>query len=508
MAVGKFLLGLVLLLPGIFVSAQKIVYSQPEKDDSRRINFEIAGKIGGNFLVYKNVHNRNWIVVFDEEMQQIDKVEQSYIPENDRLINVDFFPYADFCYVIYQYEKRNVVYCEAAKIDANGKKVSDVTQLDTTQHIGAASNNKIYTVLTNEDKGKIIVFKINSRNRRKYWISTMLFNNELQLQRKSRLEINMDETDDYLKEFSLDNDGNLVFAKLNRSLNSNIGSAFFIVKPALADSFQIRELNLGKIFLDEIHIKIDNNNKRYLLTSFYYIQRRGNIDGFYYCIWDRKQNGSFKEDTIFFSDELRRDAKGDNALKMAFNDHFIRNIIIQGDGGFLIASESYYTTSRYNSWNRWDYLYGSPFLSPYDYYYYSPYYNNFWWNSRYNNNQVARYHADNIAIFSFSAEGKLEWSNVISKSQFDDESDDEISFQIMNTGGQLHFLFNEMERKFNMLNDYTISPDGQLKHNPTLKNLDRGYEFMPKYGKQVSATQIIIPCLHRGLICFSKIDFN
>ena len=33
MAVGKFLLGLVLLLPGIFVSAQKIVYSQPEKDD-------------------------------------------------------------------------------------------------------------------------------------------------------------------------------------------------------------------------------------------------------------------------------------------------------------------------------------------------------------------------------------------------------------------------------------------------------------------------------------------
>ena len=78
----------------------------------------------------------------------------------------------------------------------------------------------------------------------------------------------------------------------------------------------------------------------------------------------------------------------------------------------------------------------------------------------------------------------------------------------MNTGGQLHFLFNEIERRANLLNDYTISPDGQLNHNPTLKNLDRGYEFMPKYGKQVSARQIIIPCIHRNLICFAKIDYD
>jgi len=73
----------------------------------------------------------------------------------------------------------------------------------------------------------------------------------------------------------------------------------------------------------------------------------------------------------------------------------------------------------------------------------------------------------------------------------------------------LHFLFTDLEKRTKLLTDFSISPDGQLNHNPTLKNLDRGYEFMPKYARQVSAKQMIIPCLYRGnFICFAKIDYN
>jgi hypothetical protein len=216
------------------------------------------------------------------------------------------------------------------------------------------------------------------------------------------------------------------------------------------------------------------------------------------------------ENTVVLGEELRKDAKGDANLKMAFNDYFIRNIIIKRDGGFIIGSESFYTTSRYNTWNRWDYLYGgSPFYSPYDYYSYSPYYNNMWYRSRYyNNSQNLRYHADNVVLLSFDREGKLQWNNVITKEQYDDESDDLISYQVMNTGGLLHFLFNMEERRMNLLNDYTVSPGGEISRNPTLKNLDKGFEFMTKYGKQVSAHQMIVPCLYRNDICFAKIDFN
>ena len=169
--------------------------------------------------------------------KQLAKVEQDYVPDNDRMINVDFFAYGDFCYMIYQYQKKSIIYCIAVKIDGNGKKMGDVMQLDTT-HIGFAANNKIYTVLSSEDKSKIIVFKINSKNKRNYMITTLLMDDQLALLKKSRMAMPMeDRDDDFLNEFQLDNEGDLVFTKFNRVNSENIGEAAFVIKYAQADSF-------------------------------------------------------------------------------------------------------------------------------------------------------------------------------------------------------------------------------------------------------------------------------
>jgi len=111
-------------------------------------------------------------------------------------------------------------------------------------------------------------------------------------------------------------------------------------------------------------------------------------------------------------------------------------------------------------------------------------------------------------VFSFDSTGAPEWNNVIAKEQYDDQSDDLLSYQLFVTGGQLHFLFNVIESRRQILNDFAVSPDGEIKKSPTLKNLDRGHDFMPKYAKQVSARQMIVPCQYRNYISFAKIDFN
>src|SRR5258706_12535075 len=295
---GNWILGIICLMAGLSETAQKIIYSEYDKDDTRRLNFEIAGKIGGNFLIYKNIRSKSWITVLDNDMQELARVEQDYVPDNDRMINVDFFAYGDFCYMIYQYQKRSIVYCNAVKIDGNGKKIGEVMQLDTT-HLGFAANNKIYSVLSSEDKGRIIVFKINSKNRRNYFITTLLMDAQLNLLKKSRLTMPMeDRDDDFLTEFQLDNEGDLVFTKYNRINSENIGEAAFIIKYAQADSFAFHKLNLEKTYLDEIRIKPDNSNKRYFLTSFYYKQRRGNTDGYYFYIWDKQTGQPVIEDTL------------------------------------------------------------------------------------------------------------------------------------------------------------------------------------------------------------------
>ena len=96
--------------------------------------------------------------------------------------------------------------------------MSDPVELDTTS-LGGSGNNKIYTVLASEDKQKIIVFKINSKNREKFLITTKLYNNNLELQKKTILTMPMDDRNEHLGEFLVDNDGNLVFTKFYRSSN-------------------------------------------------------------------------------------------------------------------------------------------------------------------------------------------------------------------------------------------------------------------------------------------------
>jgi hypothetical protein len=128
------------------------------------------------------------------------------------------------------------------------------------------------------------------------------------------------------------------------------------------------------------------------------------------------------------------------------------------------------------------------------------------WN-RFGGGNATRYYAENILVLSYNSNGTLEWTNVIPKSQYDDESDNMISYQLVNTGGEIHFLFNQFEKRTLLLNDQTMAPTGKITRNPTLKNLDKGYEFMPRLGKQVSARQMIIPCVYRNFLCFSKIDF-
>jgi hypothetical protein len=503
------IIGLAAALLPLSLAAQKISYSEPEREDSRRTDFEIIGKINGNYLVFKSNRSDNAISIYDTDMKLVNRVNLDFMP--DRWINADFVAYPDFAYIIYQHQRKNIVHCSMVKIDGNGKAMGEPIDLDTTQ-IGFAANNKIYTTLVSDDKQKIMVFKINSKNPKNFLFTTLLFDANMKLiVDKTRLWIPMEERNDYFTDFALDNDGDLVFGKLVRTNSNNyISKVTLVTKPATLDSFIVHDLSTGDRMLDEVKIKADNSNKRYLFTAFYYKQKRGNIEGLYAATWDKATRSLYKETFIAFNDELRGLAKSSDAnARMAFNDYFINNIITKRDGGFLLISESQYTTSRGGAFNRWDYMrWNNPWLTPADYYYYSPLYSS-WYSpyNRFSTSTPTRYHAENILILSFDKDGKVAWTNVIPKSQYDDESDNLISHQIMNTGGELHFLFNQYERKNLLLSDQSIGPDGKVTRYPTLKNLDKGYEFMPRHGKQVSAWEMVVPCMYRNYLCFAKVEF-
>lgn len=488
--------------------AQRIIYSEPLREDNRDINFDIIGKMNNNIIVFKNARWRYALTVYNaEDMSLKERIDLDFIPE--KAFNVDFIQYPDNFYFVYQYQRRGIVYCMGAKMDNNGHIVGEPIQLDTT-HIGVLGDNKIYSTINSEDKKKIMIFKIQKRDEQ-FHFATILLDVNLQPVYRSRLSMDYDDRNDVFSDFMLDNEGNFIFSKALKSSNRSAISALYLVtKGATQDTFSTKKIPLAEFFIDEVKMKVDNVNKRYLLNSFYYTEKRGNIDGIFCSIWDIRGDSSYSNVFTRLDDSIRNFAKSKGNLKLALNDYFIRNILLKKDGSYLIAAEDYSSQTSGNNmgWNRWNYLYGSPFISPYDYYYYSPAYGGYYRPySRFNNAQSTRYYYDNILLLDVSKNGMVQWSKIINKEQYGDDNDNYLSFSTFITESEIHFLFNLLEKRDKLLTDNTLTANGVIKRNPTIKSIDRSYEYMPKLSRQVGARQLIIPCTFRNQICFAKVDF-
>ena len=197
---------IVLLLP-VFLQAQQIIFSEPLREDGRDMNFDILGKMNGNILVFKNLRYKYALNVYNDSMQLKEKIELDFIP--NKAFNVDCITYPDFFYLIYQYQKKGILYCMAVKVDGNGKKMNEPVQLDTTA-IGGLGDNKIYSTINSEDKKKIMIFKIQKKDDKVNFL-TKLYDSQLQLQHQSRLQLDYDERKDIFSDFFVDNEGNFIF---------------------------------------------------------------------------------------------------------------------------------------------------------------------------------------------------------------------------------------------------------------------------------------------------------
>jgi hypothetical protein len=492
------------------VDAQKLVYSEPEKNEARQTSFEIIGKYNDNYLVYKNYRAYNTISVFNRDMKLVKSIELNFMPE--KIIEANFVAYPDFAFLFYQYQQKGVIRLMAVKLDTEGKNFTEPIEIDTTI-TGNNSDVKIYSVLPSEDKNHILVFRINTKNERRFLFKTLLFDKELTLKHStSKLGLNMAERSDFLTDFSLDNDGNMVFGKgLRQNQNANITKFFLVVKHAAQDTFSFKELVFDKISLDEVKLKLDNTNNRYLFTSFYYPYRKTAIEGVANAIYDKNANDWVIRNTIPLDEQLRDDARGENSLKTAFDDYFINDITIRSDGAFLLNAESNYQTSRgsTNPYNRWDMM--NPYMNSMDYYRYGGYGSSSGFGSPYGygpSSNATRYHADNIMVLAFDKNGKMILSNMVNKTQFDDNSRNAISYQMVNTGNGLQYIFNENEGRNVVLAYQTLNTEGRIIRNPTVKNLIRDYKFLPRFAKQVDRRIVIIPCLYRNALCFAKLEFS
>jgi hypothetical protein len=488
-------------------AAQNITYSIVHNENSKDAKIEILGKVGPNYIVYKSISWRNIIQVFDKDMKELSNERLKYIPE--KIINADFITYPDYFLMVYQYKKNAVLYCDAVKMDANGQKIGELISIDTTR-VGMQDGDNVYNTIFSEDKKNVLIYKMHEKNGGLH-VVTKLYNHHLQLQDSTRSFIQFDERREQYSPFQIGNDGTIFFTKeIKNGSRENISELEVITNKLKSNIFNSTTIQLDKKYIDGVQIKIDNLNNNYIINSFYYHEKRGaSIEGLFSAMMN-KQTEAVKSFFNRFDDSLRIKITRSGQYRTAFDNLFLRNIFVKKDGSYLLVAEDYSTQTmgNNNSWNRWDYLYGNPYYSNSDYYYRNNSYYSYNRYNSYENPRSTRYFYENILIMSIDHSLKLNWSNVILKSQTDDDNDDFLSYGTMNAGAEINFLYLEKDRNTQIVSNQSISAYGKLFRYPTLKGREVGYDFMPRLAKQVGTKQLIMPCVYRGNICFAKVDFN
>lgn len=508
-------------------SAQRIVYADVNKDDVERMNFEILGKAANNYLIYKEVKGKHHISIYDANMNATGDVPITILPKRDDILDVSFYT-GTHPYLLYQYQDGDIVYLKAALIEANGRIVNDPVILDTTM-IAYKTENKIYSCISSNDKSKLLVFKINKKDRSLYRFTTKLFDEDLNPISDSKFSLPMENKSYYLTGYSVANDGSYAFVKYSRQQNGNITDAGLIEKQANAEEYKVNTLNIDGLFLDDIKMMVDDLDGRYLLSSFYSTQKRGSIEGLYtYAFSKNAQNVEFEKTTLF-SDDFRKKVKSKSRGKNGFDDFFINNIVVHEDGSFTVSAEELYNTGNWDRWGYW----GSPYWGSglgywggwgpswgwgwgrwggygWPYSYYSPFfYRSYWWGGWgpgvYGPGNYQQFNAGNIAIMSFNSHGEKTWDNVIVKSQREDNTDGSISYQLLLNGAETHYLLNN-SGKVSDLENIVINNTGEIVQAPSIKAKDKHIDFMPKYGKQIGPSEMIIPYSYKNNISFAKVE--
>ncbi|MEJ7627700.1 MAG: hypothetical protein WKF35_12610 [Ferruginibacter sp.] len=489
------------------LSAQKIIYSDIIREDNPEINFEILGKVGVNYVIYKNVRWKHMLAIYNENMILKENARINFIP--DKTFNIDFILYPDFFYMVYQYQKNNTIWCKAVKLSNSGKKLSEPVTLDTSR-LRLVADRKIYNTVFSEDKKHILVYKMQRKNDNLSLV-TKLYDAEFNLKDSTRQPLPFDFRRDIYSDIVVDNSGTFLFTKEYRTGKfDNVNKLDVYIRQPLKDTFTQFPVSLQEKYIDEVKIKIDNLNNNYILNSLFSKERSGDIHGLFTGVIERNNPQQIRTAFNMFSDSMRSQINSQEKFSNAFNNLFLRNTIVKKDGGFLITAEDYYTqaTSSASNMRRYDNLYNSPYYSNYDYYLNSPSYSGFYrpLNSGFYV-QSLRYYYDDIVILSVDSSLQLKWNSFIHKKQVEDEQDNFLSYASVNAGGEIHFLFSD-SKKTQVINNHSILPGGQIKRYATLKSYEAGYEFMPKLAKQVGARQVLIPCLYKGSIAFAKIDFS
>jgi hypothetical protein len=474
------------LLTGATASAQEVLYSPYQDMDLRQGDFSVVGKTGGRLYTYRSNPDGFFLDAYNDSMEHLATVVLDFFPL--KIYDTRFIAYPNQIVVLYQALNRNEVVQYAALLDERGRLLQGPLALDSARTGLFGTSRSYFSSVVSDDKRHILIYATNTR-RNELRFSGIWLNEQLQITGRSQADYQGD-NDLAAGDALLGPDGSLYLHVSAPTGNKGFSDQLLLLalQPG-GRQFKIQELPLGERYVTGVYLKQDQVNNRIYISGFFSEKKNGNQDGVVYAWFDLGTYTFRNQKMIVFDDRLRR-ATGENNKRRAFNDFKMRQIIVRNDGGFVLVAEDYFMTNRnagyVPGWGYYSSYYYGPYMMP----------------------TVREFHYNDILVLSYDGAGQRQWHAFVRKNQYSQEDGGLFSsYAMINTGGSLGFLFNDFNTSQSRIQLATVDADGQQ----AVRHLAAGGagepDWLPRSGRQVGPSELVVPCLRKRQICFAKVVF-
>ncbi len=467
--------------------AQRVLYSDYQPYDLRSGDFSVVGKAGGKLYTFRGGSDGFFLDAWSDSMTRLATVVLDFFPK--RIYDCRFAVAGDKISVLYQGLDGRTVTQYAALLDGDGRLLKGPVKLDEARTSIFGASRSYFLVALSEDKRRVLVYNTDVDGR-KLELKGILLDENLTVLRRPRAVFNA--SDDLAAgEAVVTNAGAIYLPAFTQTGGKDFADALWALRvPDSGTRFQATSLPLSGHYAGPPLVKADNVNGRLYVAGFYSDKRAGNYDGVLFSTLSTAENSLLTQKSTPFDDRLRT-ATGERSLRRAFNDFVVRQLVVKNDGGFVLAAEEYYLTTRTGYTPGWGYysFYYSPFMMG-------------------GGPQVREYHYNDVLVLSYNADGTLEWPAFVRKEQYSQEDGGIFSsYALLNTGGSLGFLFNDFNRSRSTIQLATVDADGKIDGRSFSPGGAEEPDWLPRSAKQVASRELVVPCLRRKQLCFAKVLF-
>jgi hypothetical protein len=268
----------------------------------------------------------------------------------------------------------------------------------------------------------------------------------------------------------------------SEKLKSSKKKVFYHMYISAADDTSIKDFKLAPDRnIKGIGISFDNFNNKIIITGFHSDSKSTTGAAIFYSHYDFRSDSppDITSSPIDARQNVKLAGERNRRAGLALVNYPIERIIVRNDGGAVIISEGSYT----NEYSYYDY-----FTQSYT--------------------RTIEYVFGNIVVISVNNDGSIDWSNVLEKLQVSvDDGGALSSFSHLLNSEEMITLFNTDISKKNKVVSAKINKFGELSRPVVLTKLD-GLLLTPRSGRQVSASEIVIPVYNRKKLFLTRVTFE